>query len=66
MMISINPVDNVLKAYRKQNKPLIPVGCRAPAADALTDTVTLSGKADKTEATEKTAYSLLDVLLQGR
>ena len=66
MTISINPVDNVLKAYRKQNKPLIQVGCRAQATDSFTDTVTLSGKADKTETTEKTAYSLLDVLLQGR
>jgi hypothetical protein len=66
MTISINPVDNVLKAYRKHNKPLNSAGHRAEAAGTPTDTVTLSCAADKPEATEKTAYSLLDVLLQSR
>jgi hypothetical protein len=65
--ISSYQVDNILKAYSKQDR----VKVRQPAAkesangDRYMDTVNLSSGKDKAGFYNKISYSLLDVLLKG-
>jgi hypothetical protein len=68
MTISTYQVDNVIKAYNKQNRPGSPPSASQEArqGDPHADTVTLSGNVDKKEAYQKISYSLLDVILKGR
>ena len=68
MTISTYQIDNVIKAYNKQNRP----GARLSASqdvkngEPTVDTVFLSTNVDKKEAYQKISYSLLDVILKDR
>jgi hypothetical protein len=69
MTISAYQVDNVIKAYSRQNNTrLRPDTPHAVGQDnQYKDVVTLSGNEDmKAEAYKKISYSLLDVLLKGK
>jgi len=68
MTISTYQVDNVIKAYNKQNR----LGARSFASqdvkkgESCVDMVSLSTNVDKKEAYQKISYSLLDVILKDR
>ena len=68
MTISTYQVDNVIKAYNKQNR----LNARTSASqgarkeDPYVDMVSLSSNVDKKEAYQKISYSLLDVILKDR
>jgi len=68
MTISTYQVDNVIKAYNKQNK----LGGRSSALqdvqkeEPYVDRVSLSTHMDKKEAYKKISYSLLDIILKNR
>lgn len=68
MTISTYQVDNVIKAFNKQNRlstrPSAVQGGRKEAQ--YVDMVSLSTSADKKEAYQKISYSLLDVILKER
>jgi hypothetical protein len=68
MTISTYQVDNVIKAYNKQNRlnarPSAPQG--AEKEGRYVDMVSLTGNVDKKEAYQKISYSLLDVILKDR
>ena len=65
MTISSYQIDNILKAYSKQNK--VKAGSMLPAdntkGDKYVDVVTLDS-ADKTAVYDKISYSLMDILLK--
>jgi len=65
MTISSYQIDNILKAYSKQNK--VKAGSMLPAdntkGDKYADVVTLDS-ADKTAVYDKISYSLMDILLK--
>jgi len=68
MTISTYQVDNVIKAYNKQNR----LGARSSAlqdikkGESNVDMVSLSTNVNKKEAYQKISYSLLDVILKDR
>lgn len=64
MTISAYQVDNVIKAYNKQQKTKVRFDMgQDPAKDKHADMVTLSGDDDLgKEAYSKISYSLLDIL----
>jgi len=68
MTVSTYQVDNVIKAYNKQNRlntrPSAVQGARKEAQ--YVDMVSLSTNVDKKEAYQKISYSLLDVILKDR
>lgn len=68
MTISTYQVDNVIKAYNKQNRvntrPSVSQG--AKAEEQYVDMVSLSTNVDKKDAYQKISYSLLDVILKER
>lgn len=66
MTISAYQVDNVIKAYSKQNKPKLNLDIRQiPSQGKYTEVVTLSHNEDmKADAYKKISYSLMDVLLK--
>lgn len=66
MTISAYQVDNVIKAYSKQNKPKQNVDSKSsPAHQNFTDVVKLSNNDDaKAVAYKKISYSLMDILLK--
>lgn len=66
MTISAYQVDNVIKAYSKQNKTRMRLDIpQAAAQDRYRDVVTLSSSEDmKSDAYKKISYSLLDILLK--
>lgn len=68
MTISTYQVDNVIKAYNKQNRvntrPSAPQGAKTD--EQYVDMVSLSTNVDKKEAYQKISYSLLDVILKDR
>jgi hypothetical protein len=68
MTVSTYQVDNVIKAYNKQNRlnarPSAVQGGRKEAQ--YVDMVSLSTNVDKKEAYQKISYSLLDVILKDR
>lgn len=68
MTISAYQVDNVIKAYSKQNKSKLRFDVQqASAQGRYTDVVTLSSSEDmKADAYKKISYSLLDVLLRDK
>ena len=65
MTISSYQIDNILKAYSKQNK--VKAGSMLPAdttkGDKYVDVVTL-GSEDKTAVYDKISYGLMDILLK--
>ncbi|MBN1381545.1 MAG: hypothetical protein JXA41_07710 [Deltaproteobacteria bacterium] len=64
MTISAYQVDNVIKAYNKQNKPKLSVK-QGPLPDKFTDVVTISNNdVVKADAYKKISYSLMDILLK--
>jgi hypothetical protein len=68
MTISAYQVDNVIKAYSKQSKKVLPSdNLRDSAPDRYRDVVTLSSNDDmKTDAYQKISYSLLDVITKDK
>ncbi|MBN1545643.1 MAG: hypothetical protein JW902_03185 [Syntrophaceae bacterium] len=69
MTISTYQVDNVIKAYTRQNKLNSRPSSSAPSARSgapYVDMVSLSTNVDKNEAYQKISYSLLDVILKDR
>ncbi|MCE5282415.1 MAG: hypothetical protein LLG93_09970 [Deltaproteobacteria bacterium] len=68
MTISAYQVDNVIKAYSKQSKKVLPSdNLRESTLDRYRDVVTLSGNDDmKTDAYQKISYSLLDVITKDK
>jgi hypothetical protein len=66
MTISAYQVDNVIKAYSKQQKARVNLDVPQTAVqDRYKDVVILSNSEDiKTDAYKKISYSLLDVLLK--
>ncbi|MFH1081612.1 MAG: hypothetical protein V1766_15360 [Pseudomonadota bacterium] len=69
MTISAYQVDNVIKAYSKQNKASLRFDSpqQTMAQDQYRDVVTLSSSEDiKADAYKKISYSLLDILLKDK
>jgi len=68
MTISAYQVDNVIKAYSKQNKTKVRFDVpQMPSYDKHEDIVTLSGNEEmKADAYKKISYSLLDILLKDK
>ncbi|OPY11513.1 MAG: hypothetical protein A4E67_00194 [Syntrophaceae bacterium PtaB.Bin038] len=68
MTISTYQIDNILKAYSRQNKvassPPSPADGRK-AGPVYADVVSLSADQQKPEVFDKISYSLMDVLLKG-
>jgi hypothetical protein len=66
MTISAYQVDNVIKAYSKQNKPKLNVEIkRVTSQERFADVVTLSNNEDmKADAYKKISYNLMDVILK--
>ncbi len=66
MTISSYQVENILKAYSKQDRVKIrqPAVKELSTGDRYMDTVTLSSGKDKAGIYNKISYSLLDVLLK--
>jgi len=64
MTISAYQVDNVIKAYSKQNKAKLRLDVpQSTAQDRFRDVVTLSGSEDmRADAYRKISYSMLDIL----
>lgn len=64
MTISAYQVDNVIKAYSKQNKTRVRIDFpQAMAQDRCRDVVTLSSSEDmRADAYKKISYNLLDIL----
>jgi hypothetical protein len=67
MTISSYRIDNILKAYRKQNKAKVGTSQQPDATEGAkyADVVTLDS-ADKTAVYDKISYSLMDVLLKSK
>jgi hypothetical protein len=67
MTISSYRIDNILKAYRKQNKAKVGTSQQPDATEGAkySDIVTLDS-ADKTAVYDKISYSLMDVLLKSK
>jgi hypothetical protein len=67
MTISSYRIDNILKAYRKQNKAKVGTSQQPAATEGAKypDIVTLDS-ADKTAVYDKISYSLMDVLLKSK
>ena len=65
MTISSYQIDNILKAYSKQNK--VKTGSMLPVdttkGDKYVDVVTLDSE-DKTAVYDKISYGLMDILLK--
>lgn len=68
MTISTYQVDNVIKAYNKQNRLSTRTSASQGARqeDPYIDMVSLSSNVDRKEAYQKISYSLLDVILKDR
>lgn len=68
MPISAYQIDNVIKAYSKQNKAKFRLDTKSvPSQDRYRDVVTLSGNTGLTADTyKKISYNLLDVLLKDK
>lgn len=69
MTISTYQVDNVIKAYTRQNKlNACPssAGQTVKGGEPYADMVSLSTNVNKNEAYQKISYSLLDVILRER
>lgn len=68
MTISTYQIDNILKAYSRQNKvassPASPADGHK-AGPRYADVVSLSADQQKPEVFDKISYSLMDVLLKG-
>ena len=66
MSITSYQVDNVLKAYNKQNKVKSQnhVLTDVQEAGKQTDTVSLSKEKNKPEVFDRISYSLLDIILK--
>jgi hypothetical protein len=67
MTISSYQIDNILKAYSKQDRVKVrqPAVKDAAYCDRYMDTVSLSSGKDKAMIYNKISYSLLDVLIKG-
>lgn len=67
MGISTYQIDNIIRAYSKQNKMKLRLDTTsAPQQGQYADTVTLSGKQELTpETCDKISYTLMDILLKG-
>ncbi|MGZ3577411.1 MAG: hypothetical protein ACXWMK_04025 [Syntrophales bacterium] len=67
MTISSYQIDNILKAYSKQNKVKVGASLQPDTAKRAkyADVVTLDS-GDKTAAYDKISYSLMDILLKSR
>ncbi|MGZ3594419.1 MAG: hypothetical protein ACXU9G_02655 [Syntrophales bacterium] len=67
MTISSYQIDNILKAYSKQNKVKVGASLQPDTAKGAkyADVVTLDS-GDKTAAYDKISYSLMDILLKSR
>ena len=68
MTVSAYQVDNVIKAYSKQNKTRLRLDTQQNMVqDRFRDVVTLSGSEDmRVDAYKKISYSLLDILLKDK
>jgi hypothetical protein len=68
MTVSTYQVDNVIKAYNKQNRLSARASNPREAGkeEQYVDMVSLSTTVDKKEAYQKISYSLLDVILKNR
>jgi hypothetical protein len=68
MTISTYQIDNILKAYSRQNKvastPASPADGQK-AGPKYADVVSLSADPQKPEVFDKISYSLMDVILKG-
>lgn len=65
MTISAYQVDNVIKAYSKQNKPKLNIKRAVTLQDKFADVVTLSNNdVMKEDAYKKISYSLMDIILK--
>jgi len=66
MSITSYQVDNVLKAYNKQNKVKAKNHALTDVQEAgkQNDTVSLSKEKNKPEVFDKISYSLLDIILK--
>ncbi|HNZ35376.1 MAG: hypothetical protein QM256_00515 [Pseudomonadota bacterium] len=68
MTISTYQIDNILKAYSRQNKaasaPVSPADGRT-AGPKYADVVSLGADRQKPEVYDKISYSLMDVILKG-
>jgi hypothetical protein len=64
MIISAFQVDNVIKAYNKQNNVRIhgETPLTIPVKTTTADSVTLSGKAIRNSVYQKISYTLIDLL----
>jgi hypothetical protein len=64
MTISAYQIDNVIKAYNKQNKVRIhgETALTLSVKTSTTDSVTLSGKTITDNVYQKISYSLIDLL----
>jgi ABC-type enterochelin transport system substrate-binding protein len=67
MTISSYQIDNILKAYSKQNKVKIGASFQPDMTTGAkyADVVTLAA-GDKTAAYDKISYSLMDILLKSK
>jgi hypothetical protein len=67
MTISSYQIDNILKAYSKQNKVKVGTSLQPDMAKETkyADVVTLDA-GDKTAAYDKISYSLMDILLKSK
>ena len=68
MSISAYQIDNVIKAYSKQNKARVRLDAKSvPSQDRYMDVVTLSGNKGLTADTyKKISYNLMDILLKDK
>jgi len=66
MTISAYQIDNVIRAYSKQNKTRLRLDVpQTTVQERYRDVVTLSSSEDmKADAYQKISYSLLDILLK--
>jgi len=66
MKISNYKVENILKAYNKQNGTKKSTSNKTDNPSENTDSITLSSENNKEEAYDKISYGLLDVMLQNK
>jgi hypothetical protein len=68
MGITAYQIDNVIKAYNKQNKAKFQTNAKScPLQDSYMDTVTLSENQGLTQETyKKISYNLMDILLKNK
>jgi hypothetical protein len=67
MTISSYQVENILKAYSKQDKARVQPSIKgASSGERYLDTVSLSSGQDKTGIYNRISYNLLDIIVKGK